>query len=80
VVQFLSDILNVDVDRPAVIETTALGAAYLAGLRVGVYKSLEEIAELWHCQRHFQPQMADALRDKLYAGWLDAVTRVRRNL
>lgn len=79
VVQFLCDVLNVNVDRPAVIETTALGAAYLAGLQVGVYKSLEEIAELWHCQRHFTPQMDDTLRNRLYAGWLDAVKRVRRS-
>lgn len=80
VVQFLSDVLNVDVDRPAIIETTALGAAYLAGLKVGIYGSLDEISTLWHCQRHFQPQMSDALRNKLYAGWVDAVHRVRRNI
>ena len=79
VVQFLSDILNVNVDRPAVIETTALGAAYLAGLQVGIYKSLDEIAGLWHCERHFTPQMGDIQRDRLYAGWLDAVKRVRRS-
>lgn len=77
VVQFLSDVLNVNVDRPAVIETTALGAAYLAGLQVGMYNSLEEIAELWHCERHFSPRMDDGLRGNLYAGWLDAVKRVR---
>lgn len=79
VVQFLSDVLNVNVDRPAVIETTALGVAYLAGLQVGVYKSLDEISELWHCQRHFVPVMDDKLRNKLYNGWLDAVKRVRCN-
>ncbi|HBO93564.1 MAG TPA: glycerol kinase [Gammaproteobacteria bacterium] len=77
VVQFLSDILNVNVDRPAVIETTALGAAYLAGLQVGVYPSLEEIASLWHCERHFTPEMKDDLRDDLYQGWVKAVARVR---
>ncbi|RLU01598.1 glycerol kinase GlpK [Ketobacter sp.] len=77
VVQFLSDVLNVNVDRPAVIETTALGAAYLAGLQVGVYKSLEDIASLWHCERHFSPAMDDGLRDRLYNGWLRAVARVR---
>lgn len=77
VVQFLSDILNVNVDRPAVIETTALGAAYLAGLQVGVYPSLEEIASLWHCERHFTPEMKDDLRDDLYQGWVKAVVRVR---
>ncbi|CBL46807.1 Glycerol kinase [gamma proteobacterium HdN1] len=80
VVQFLADLLNVNVDRPAVIETTALGAAYLAGLQRGVYASLEEIANLWHCQQHFEPQMEDGLRERLYAGWVDAVRRVRKNL
>lgn len=79
VVQFLADILNVDVDRPAVIETTALGAAYLAGLQAGIYRSLEDIASFWHCQRHFTPQMDDALRARLYGGWVDAVKRVRRS-
>lgn len=79
VVQFLSDVLNLNVDRPAVIETTALGAAYLAGLQVGIYRSLEEITSFWHCQRHFTPQMDDALRKRLYNGWLDAVKRVRRS-
>lgn len=79
VVQFLGDVLNVDVDRPAVIETTALGVAYLAGLQVGIYSSLEEIAELWHCERHFTPAMSDTLRETLYNGWLDAVKRVRCN-
>ena len=77
VVQFLSDVLNVNVDRPAVIETTALGAAYLAGLQVGVFNSLEDIATLWHCERHFSPDMNDELRDQLYSGWLKAVARVR---
>ena len=79
VVQFLGDVLNVNVDRPAVIETTALGVAYLAGLQVGIYSSLEEIAELWHCERHFTPAMSDSLRETLYNGWLDAVKRVRCN-
>ena len=79
VVQFLGDVLNVNVDRPAVIETTALGVAYLAGLQVGIYSSLEEIAELWHCERHFTPAMSDTLRETLYNGWLDAVKRVRCN-
>ncbi|MDY6922144.1 MAG: glycerol kinase GlpK [Pseudomonadota bacterium] len=77
VVQFISDILNVNVDRPAVIETTALGAAYVAGLQVGVYPSLEHIASLWHCERHFTPDMEDQLRNKLYNGWCRAVKRVR---
>ncbi|AUM14467.1 glycerol kinase GlpK [Ketobacter alkanivorans] len=77
VVQFLSDVLNVNVDRPAIIETTALGVAYLAGLQVGVYQSLDDISLLWHCERHFSPEMSDDLRNDLYKGWLKAVERVR---
>jgi len=79
VMQFLSDILNVTVDRPRVTETTALGAAYLAGLHTGVYKSLDEIARLWERERRFEPAMRPALRESLYAGWLDAVERVCNN-
>ncbi len=76
-VQFLADILGIRVDRPAITETTALGAAYLAGLEAGVFGSLEEIAELWHCERSFTPELDAQRRDALYAGWLDAVARVR---
>ncbi|MBL3557310.1 MULTISPECIES: glycerol kinase GlpK [Marinobacter] len=79
VMQFLADILNVSVDRPRVTETTALGAAYLAGLQTGVYQSLEEIAQLWARERRFEPVMQPALRERLYAGWLDAVERVCNN-
>lgn len=77
-VQFLSDVLNVLVDRPQVTETTALGAAYLAGLQAGVYQGLDEISELWNCGQRFRPSMEPALRERLYSGWLDAVERVRR--
>ncbi|WP_097460794.1 glycerol kinase GlpK [Mangrovitalea sediminis] len=77
-VQFLSDVLNVAVDRPRVTETTALGAAYLAGLQAGVYQGLDEIFELWNCGQRFLPSMEPGLREQLYAGWLDAVERVRR--
>lgn len=76
VMQFLSDVLNVPVDRPKVTETTALGAAYLAGLQTGVFESLEQIAEMWACERQFRPDLKPALRESLYAGWLDAVERV----
>jgi len=76
VMQFLADILNVTVDRPRITETTALGAAYLAGLQTGVYSSLEEISSLWECERQFRPDMRPSLRESLYAGWLDAVDRV----
>ncbi|MBW7472782.1 glycerol kinase GlpK [Marinobacter sp. F4218] len=79
VMQFLADILNVTVDRPKVTETTALGAAFLAGLQTGVYESLDEISRLWECERQFHPEMGPALRESLYAGWLDAVERVCNN-
>lgn len=79
VMQFLADMLGVDVDRPAVLETTALGAAYLAGLRLGWYQSLEEIQQLWRCESSFSPQMEEATRETLYQGWLDAVARVKSN-
>lgn len=77
--QFLADILNVTVDRPRITETTALGAAYLAGLQTGVYSSLEQISELWECEQQFHAGMRPALRESLYAGWLDAIERVCNN-
>ncbi|PID43129.1 MAG: glycerol kinase [Proteobacteria bacterium] len=79
VVQFLSDILNVPVDRPKVTETTALGVAYLVGLKAGWYKDLDEIAELWACEKRFEPTMNSETRKKLYDGWLDSVDRVKRS-
>jgi glycerol kinase len=75
--QFLADILDVPVERPAVIETTALGAACLAGLEVGLYSSLEALAATWRCERRFEPQMSAPERERLYAGWQDAVRRTR---
>jgi glycerol kinase len=77
VVQFLSDIMNVKVDRAVVPETTALGVAYLAGLHVGIYSSLDEIASLWQRERRFEPSMNQAKREKLYNGWKKAVSRIR---
>lgn len=75
--QFLADILGVPVERPQINETTALGAAYLAGLQAGVYRDLDEIAGHWQCQHRYQPNMAETVRAELYAGWLNAVSRVR---
>src|SRR5579885_236114 len=74
--QFLSDILDLKVHRPICIETTALGAAYLAGLQIGMYDSLEQIAELWQMNACFSPQMSDSHRDRLYQGWKSAIDRV----
>ncbi len=75
--QFLADILDLSVDRPSVPETTALGAAYLAGLQAGMYGSLDEIASLWSCDRRFEPDMADTEREQLMAGWQRAVERLK---
>lgn len=73
--QFQSDVLGVPVDRPEVIETTALGAAYLAGLAVGVWKSKEDLVQNWKLNARFSPQMESAAREKLYKGWQKAVRR-----
>ena len=74
--QFLSDLLNVAVDRPVISETSVLGAVYLAGLQVGIFKSLEHLTQLWQCEHHFTPQMVEAERIELYQGWQQAVKRV----
>jgi glycerol kinase len=76
-VQNLADLLRVPVVRPTTVETTALGAAFLAGLQAGVYGSLEEIAALWSADARFVPQMSAERADRLRAGWVDAVARVR---
>jgi glycerol kinase len=75
--QFLADILDRPVERPAVIETTALGAAYLAGLAAGVYGSLDAVADAWRLDRRFEPRLRPAERDRLLEGWRQAVRRVR---
>jgi glycerol kinase len=72
--QFQSDMLNTTVERPSVIETTALGAAYLAGLAVG-YWQMDEIKENWQISRTFEPEMPEERRQKLYNGWKKAVKR-----
>ncbi|MDA9208753.1 glycerol kinase GlpK [bacterium] len=73
--QFLSDILGAPVDRPKVLETTALGAAWLAGSRAGIYPDQQGFADSWACNRRFEPQMDAPRRDRLYSGWQDAVSR-----
>jgi glycerol kinase len=73
--QFQSDILGVEVQRPKVTETTALGAAYLAGLAVSFWKSKDEITENWAVDKNFLPDMTDEKRDNLYNGWKRAVER-----
>ncbi|MCM3704960.1 MULTISPECIES: glycerol kinase GlpK [Cytobacillus] len=71
--EFQSDILDVPVQRPVINETTALGAAYLAGLAVGFWKSQEEIAEQWAIDQSYCPSMDDQVRENLYQGWKKAV-------
>lgn len=73
--QRLADLLATPVDRPKVAETTALGAAYLAGLHVGIYPAPAEFAKRWQLDRRFEPTMERAERERKYAGWQDAVKR-----
>jgi glycerol kinase len=75
--QFQADILGVSVVRPVITETTALGAAYLAGLAVGFWKNKREIAAQWQVEKRFEPQMKRSDRERLYEGWQEAVARVR---
>ena len=73
--QFQADVLGKPVRRPVIRETTALGAAYLAGLAVGVWKDREELQSLWHCDVTFAPQMEQEKKEKLLRGWHKAVGR-----
>lgn len=77
VMQHLADVLQLPVDRPEVIETTALGVAYLAGLKAGVFQDLSEVSRQWQLERRFEPEMEPERAQKLYDGWLAAVARVR---
>ncbi len=74
---FLADVLDIVVERPVETETTALGAAYLAGLQVGLFASVEDIARKWQAEREFDPQMAPAQRNLLLADWHEAVIKVK---
>ncbi|KIL73663.1 glycerol kinase GlpK [Bacillus badius] len=71
--QFQSDMLQVPVERPIINETTALGAAYLAGLAVGFWKDRQEISSKWQVEKVFKPQMANEEQARLYAGWKKAI-------
>ena len=73
--QFLSDVINVGVLRPKVQETTALGAAFMAGLQIGVYKSLKDISKNWSLDKKFFPKMKNINRSKLLKGWSKAIKR-----
>jgi glycerol kinase len=75
--QRLADLTGLPVERPQITETTALGAAYLAGLSAGLFQDLSDIAKGWALDRRFEPETARAVRDALYDGWINAVTRIR---
>ena len=77
--QFLSDIVNVKVLRPKVQETTALGAALMAGLQIGVYKSLKDISKNWHLDKKFTPKMKNSSRNKVLKGWSAAIKKTLTN-
>jgi glycerol kinase len=74
--QFLADMLDAPVDRPATVETTALGAAFLAGWQAGLYPGPQEFARAWRLERRFTPSMPSAERESRYRGWREAVGRV----
>ena len=74
--QFIADILPANVERPVSIETTAWGAAYVAGLMRGLYPEPQTIAAQWRADRRFTPQMTEAEREERYAGWQRAVAGV----
>ena len=76
--QFQSDILGVSVERPVVNETTALGAAYLAGLAVGFWAGEDEIVKHWQIERTFEPKIDNTKREQLYDGWKKAVQATRK--
>ncbi|MGQ2908647.1 MAG: glycerol kinase GlpK [Aliihoeflea sp.] len=73
--QRLADILDAPVDRPTILETTALGAAWLAGSRAGVWPGIDDFSKAWKLDRRFEPEMGDRLRETKLAGWRDAVRR-----
>lgn len=73
--QFQADILGIPVERPKITETTCLGAAYLAGLAVGYWDSLDDVSRNWQLERCFEPKMSQDQRETLYAGWKKAVER-----
>ncbi len=72
--QFLSNILNAPVDRPEVLETTAMGAAWLAGMRIDLYPEQSEFAKSWSLEKRFQPDMDDESREQRYKDWKSAVS------
>lgn len=77
VMSFLADILGAEVERPIVTETTALGAALLAGLGAGIFDSSAALTDIWQSETVFTPRLSKAERDHAYNGWLAAIERIR---
>ena len=75
--QIQSDVLDCEVNRPKIVETTALGCAYCTGLAVGFWKDLDEIAENREVSKIYYPKMDAATRDELYSGWKKAIERAK---
>lgn len=75
--EFLANILDADVERPKVIETTALGVAYLAGLQQGIFSSMDELAAKWHCEQKFTGSLSEQHRNSMYKKWRAAVNKVQ---
>jgi glycerol kinase len=77
--QFLADILGIPVERPENVESTVLGAAYLAAYKAGIIRTPEQICADWECDQRFEPAMTAERRDVLLDGWKKAVSRIRTN-
>lgn len=73
--QFMANMINAKIERPPLLETTALGVAWLAGMHVGLYKDMNGFAEEWKCEETYKPDMPMQMREKKYAGWKEAVSR-----
>ena len=73
--QFLSNVINTKVIRPKVLETTALGAAFMAGLKIGAYKSLADISKNWRADKKFTPKINKSNRNNLLKGWEQAIKK-----
>jgi glycerol kinase len=75
--QFQADILGIPVERPVFTNTAALGAAYMAGLAVGYWSTVDEVVNCWKRERYFEPQLSEERREELYYGWQRAVKQVK---
>ena len=78
--QYLANMLGISVERPLQTETTALGAAYLAGLQAGVYQNIDDLSANWQQEKKFKPEMDEKTRERVMGEWHDAVRRTRSDL